>query len=366
VQSVCPQCRTINPVENLYCTNCGSSMESATPVQEVDAVSEGTTLEKTHKKRRWPLILGIVVVLCLLSAVGMGVLGRLSQEGTAEVPAAGAEPTKVQPTEASELPPTTAPTAGPDAIGTEVAVQRAAASTLTAEAPTVTATPTATNTPIPTASATNTHTPIPTLTPTSTPTATATHTPTHTPTTIPSPTATPTATNTPTETPKPIATSTATETPRPTSTVTPKPDLTVKYREFHYECQKKTWTRGRDPYGDVWGYQSFQTLMVITNHSKDKTIEPLWRPARWIVTNGSQEWEETYAWQWVRREGGSVKEYPQPPIVPGATQSWTWLCFPIPRGAWVKAAEFRAWDQSYWFEFPKPEIGDFNYYDCGD
>jgi len=355
VQSVCPECRTMNPVENLYCTNCGTSMESATLVQEVDAVSAGTTPEK---KRPWPLIVGIVIVLCLLSAVGMGVLWRLAQDRTAKLIGARAEPAEVQPTEAWELSPTTAPSAVLDAVGTEVAVQRAAASTLTAEAPTATATPTATNSPSPTASATNTYTPTPTLTPT----ATATHTPT----TIASPTATPTATHTPTETPKPIATSTATETPRPAPTVTPKPDLTVNYKEFHYECQKKTWTQGRDPYADVWGYQSFQTLMVITNHSKDKTVEPLWRPARWIVTNGSQEWEETYAWQWGLKEGGSVKEYPQPPIVPGATQSWTWLCFPIPRGAWVKAAEFQAWDQSYWFEFPKPEVGDFNYYDCGD
>jgi hypothetical protein len=84
------------------------------------------------------------------------------------------------------------PTPTPDLVATQVAVEKAAAATLTAEAPTVTNAPE----------------------PTSTPTATATDTPT----------ATPTATNTPTNTPEPTNTSTPTRTPRPTNT--PRPTAT--------------------------------------------------------------------------------------------------------------------------------------------
>ena len=230
----------------------------------------------------------------------------------------------------------------PDAIGTQVAQVQAVAATLTAAAPTHTATPE------------------PTLTPTAT--ATATYTPT------PTPTWTPTATNTPTSTPTPTETSTLTPTPKPTkapkptATKTAVPELEVTYRDLHYECQGNApWTQGGPPYQTVQGYRSFQTLMVMTNHTKVKTLDPPWWPNRWIVTDGNSEWDETYAWQWTPY-GGS--RYPLPPVSPGATQSWTWLCYPVPRGAWVKAAEFIAWGHTYRFDFPKPNIGDYNYYNC--
>lgn len=237
------------------------------------------------------------------------------------------------------------PTATPDAIATDVAHAQAVAGTLTARAPTATPTVTATLTP------TATPTPTPTATPTHTPTATATWTPTATPT------STPTETLTPTNTPKPKAT----KRPRPTPTSSPSPDLVVTYQDFHYECQDHEWTQGRPPYQTVGGYRSFQTLMVTTNRSQTKTLKPPWHPDRWIVTDGRSEWEETYAWQWAPVGGAP---YPQPSIHPGQTASWTWLCFPVPQGAWVKAAEFTAWGRVYRFEFPKPRYGEFNYHEC--
>ena len=101
--------------------------------------------------------------------------------------------------------------------------------------------------------------------------------------------------------------------------------------------------------------------MVITNQTKGKTPEPPWMPERWIITDGNAEWEETCAWQWVPVRGDP---WEQPPIGPGATASWTWMAYPLSRGAWVKAAEFTAWGHTYRFEFPKPSLGDFNYHDC--
>jgi hypothetical protein len=83
------------------------------------------------------------------------------------------------------------PTPTPDLVATEVAVQKAAAATLTAEAPT------ATNTPI------------------DTPTLTSTEAPAATP--LPSETPTPTPSNTPSDTYTPTPTMTDTPTPAPTS-----------------------------------------------------------------------------------------------------------------------------------------------------
>ena len=73
-----------------------------------------------------------------------------------------------------------AATPTPDRVATGVAGAKAAAATLTAEAPTATAMHT--NTPAPTEMPTNTPTPTSTLMPTPTSTTTPTHTPTNTPT----------------------------------------------------------------------------------------------------------------------------------------------------------------------------------------
>lgn len=87
--------------------------------------------------------------------------------------------------------------------------------------PTLTPTPTPTNTATPTPTPTITETPTPTPTITATPTITETPTPTPKITEMPTPTPTPTPTNTPT--PTPTNTETPTPTPTPTNTATPTP-----------------------------------------------------------------------------------------------------------------------------------------------
>ena len=229
-------------------------------------------------------------------------------------------------------------TATPDVIATQVVQAQAVAATLTASAPTATPTPTPAPTDTPTATPTPTNTPTATWTPSPTPTSTPTDTPTWTPTAKP------------------------TQKPKPAPTKTPVPELLVTYRDLHYECQgNKVWTRGRPPYGSVWGYRSFQALMVISNQTADKTLEAPWLPDKWTITDGSTEREDAYAWQWV---AVGQPPYPQPIVGPGASASWTWMCYPLNPGEWVKAAQFTAWGHTYRFEFPKPGIGDFNYYNC--
>jgi hypothetical protein len=229
------------------------------------------------------------------------------------------------------------PTPTPDLVATQIAVEKAAHGTMTAEAPTPTDTPTCTATPTPTNTAT--HTPTPTPTATSTPTA--------------SPTLTPTATATLTAKP--------TSKPKPTLTSTPAPDLVVTYQDHHYECQKREWFSGGWP---IWGYRSFQTLMIIKNNS-DKTVEAPWKPSRWIIANWRNPDEERVSrsvWEWVDRNTGF---YPEPVIPPGGTARWTYLAFPLHRWEYVKAVEFDRWDQTYRFELPRPAYGgEYNMWDC--
>jgi hypothetical protein len=250
------------------------------------------------------------------------------------------------------------PTPTPDAVATQIAVEKAAHATMTAEAPTVTKTSLPTHTPTATATPTSTHTP--TVTDTSTPTATDTSTPTqtpiptNTPTDIPTPTWTPSPSSLPTSTPKP------TSKPKPQPTPTPKPELVITYQDFHYDCVKRYW-------GETWGYRAFQTLMVIKNNSADKTVEAPWKPTRWIVANwrNPEETRETgRVWEWVHRDKGF---YPEPSIPPGGTARWTYIAFPLDRWEYVRAAEFDWEGQTYRFEFPRPEYGgEYNMWDCGD
>jgi hypothetical protein len=248
------------------------------------------------------------------------------------------------------------PTPTPDLVATHVVAIRAAAATLTAEAPTATQTPTSTDTPTATHTPTPTETPMPTATPTATPCATPTAT--HSPSPLPTDTVTPTATPTGTAQPKP------TSKPQPTPTDTPKPDLRVTYRDFHYECEKTShYSQAKDqPY---WGYRSFQALMIISNNP-DKTLEPPWKPSRWLVAvwrNPQDTRESTLVWEWTQRG----KDWDEPPIPPGGTAHWTYMAFPISRWEYVKAAEFEAWGRTYHFEFPRPEYaGEHNFVDCGD
>ena len=237
----------------------------------------------------------------------------------------------------------------PDTIATDVAHAEAVAGTLTAAAPSPSCTPTSTQTPSPTATAT----------PTPTPTSTLTSTPTDTP----SPTSTATATPTPTSTPSPVPKRSKKPLPQPTPT--PKPPIVVTYQDFHYECQKREWRSSTS--GLVWGYRSFQTLMIVKNQSADKTIEAPWKPSRWIVANYHNPAEQrvsTWVWEWVDRNRNF---YPEPAIGPGGTARWTYIAFPLDRWEYVKAAEFDRWGKTYRFEFPRPEYpGEYNMWDCGD
>lgn len=151
-----------------------------------------------------------------------------------------------------------------------------------------------------------------------------------------------------------------TSTPAPQATAAPgvaTRDLEVTFLNPHYDCQKTEW--GDDP--PTWGYRSFQVDMYITNRSQ-LPVEPPWRPKRWIITDGGNEYVNDVMWQW----GGRTGLYRQPVISPGQSAGWTFLAFPIDRNQWVKAVEFVWNDQVYRQEFDLGPYGNsYNYKDCG-
>jgi hypothetical protein len=210
-------------------------------------------------------------------------------------------------------------TPAPDLVATEVAVREAAIATLTAHAPSPTFTGTST------------------ATPTHTPTHTATSTPTSTPTLEPSPTR------------------------QPSSTPTSTREISIGFQGCLYECQQEPWwSRVTEEW--IAGHRSFQVTLVITNLTDDKTVDPPWMPERWILTDGQSEWEETSLWEWVAHAGAPFHD--KPAIGPGARVTWTFVCFPVPRGAWVKAAEMTVWERTYGVEFPNPYYGECTWYSC--
>ena len=135
------------------------------------------------------------------------------------------------------------------------------------ETSTPTPTPTKTSTPTSTPTETSTPTPTPTPTETSTPTPTPTPTETSTPTPTPTPTETPTPTSTPIPTKAPTLTRTLTPTRTPTMTVTPSRTATLgpaKSSAIILGCNTglemaMAWVKLPD-YSRLFGTQGFQML----------------------------------------------------------------------------------------------------------
>jgi hypothetical protein len=137
-------------------------------------------------------------------------------------------------------------------------------------------------------------------------------------------------------------------------------DLELSFMNLHYECVQGEW--GTAP-KLVWGYRGFQVDLYIKNLG-DTPVEAPWKPTRWVITDGENEYVSDVMWEWVSRATGF---YDQPTIQPGESAGWTFLAFPIDRNQWVKAVEFEWNGQFYRQEFDLGPFGNaHNYKDCGE
>ena len=90
---------------------------------------------------------------------------------------------------------------------------------------------------------------------------------------------------------------------------------------------------------------------------------PIWKPTRWIITDGVNEMVNDQMWQWIDRRSGA---YAQPAIYPGQSVGWTWIAMPVGRNEWVKAVEYEYKGHLYRKEFDLGPFGNaYNYKLCG-
>jgi len=141
-------------------------------------------------------------------------------------------------------------------------------------------------------------------------------------------------------------------------------DLEVSFINPHYNCEQSTHEFEYTPgvVEKIWVYRNFQVDLYIKNNGSTP-IEPPWMPARWIITNGSEEMVNDMSWEWLSRNGSY---YAQPTLQPGQQAGWTWIVMPVASNEWVKAVEYDHNGQTYRQEFDLGPYGNaYNYVGCG-
>lgn len=156
----------------------------------------------------------------------------------------------------------------------------------------------------------------------------------------------------------------------PVSTNIPAPpagarDLEVTFSYPKYQCLQSAFGF-ENIAGELWRpwvYRSFQIDMAIHNLNTTP-LRPIYKPTRWIITNGAAEWVETISWQEV--ESGAAAERQQTlHYDDDATE--TWYLASLGREDWVKAVEFEWNGQIYRTEFDLTQArNEANYKDCGE
>ncbi len=153
----------------------------------------------------------------------------------------------------------------------------------------------------------------------------------------------------------------------PTVAAAPPPSparpLEVSFIHPHYECENRWY--GPGPLAGVprpvFSRRSFQVDLFVKNAGTQPVAAP-WRPARWIITDGSREFATRFSGEWPDHNG---QPYRQPTIFPGQMGGWTFRTVELSEGQWVTAVEFE-WDgQTYRQGFDLGPYGQAdNYHGC--
>jgi len=142
-------------------------------------------------------------------------------------------------------------------------------------------------------------------------------------------------------------------------------DLRVTFTSPRYQCMQTAYgfetVKGEAEL--PWVYRSFQVDMAIMNLNT-KPILPIYKPTRWIITDGNAERVETISWQ-ASGSGPAAKRQQILEYDEGYTQ--TWYLVSLGREEWVKAVEFVWNGQIYHNDFDLNQArNDHNYKDCGE
>jgi hypothetical protein len=142
-------------------------------------------------------------------------------------------------------------------------------------------------------------------------------------------------------------------------------DLEVIFSHPRYQCLQSAFGF-ENIAGELWRpwvYRSFQINMSIHNLNTTP-LRPIYKPTRWIITDGVNEYVETISWQ--EAESGAAADRQQTlHYDDGATE--TWYLASLKREDWVKAVEFEWNGQVYRTEFDLTQArSEANYKDCGE
>ncbi|MFO7633647.1 MAG: SH3 domain-containing protein, partial [Caldilinea sp.] len=142
-------------------------------------------------------------------------------------------------------------------------------------------------------------------------------------------------------------------------------DLEVSFTNPHYKCMQSAYSF-ENIAGEVlrpWVYRSFQVGMSIRNLNTAPVL-PIYKPSRWIVTDGVYEFVETVSWQ---ATGSGPAEDRQRILYYDDAASMTWYMVSLERDQWVRAIEFEWNGQLYRTEFDPAQAQEVqNYKDCGE
>jgi hypothetical protein len=112
MQVMCPSCGTRNPATAIFCGECGAPLEPVTGPPEPP-----TLAEESKKRRRWPVLVGLLAMLCVVAVIIAVLLsGQSDGEATPTSEAVAEATQEAQPTEPAadtseptRLPPTATP-----------------------------------------------------------------------------------------------------------------------------------------------------------------------------------------------------------------------------------------------------------------
>ncbi|HEX9115400.1 MAG TPA: SH3 domain-containing protein [Anaerolineae bacterium] len=145
-------------------------------------------------------------------------------------------------------------------------------------------------------------------------------------------------------------------------TVSGRP-LEVSFINPHYECENRTYELHPDTSHPlvVHSRRSFQFDLYVKNVGS-QAVAPPWRPSRWTITDGGQEFATTITLEWPDHNGNP---YPQPVIFPGQMAGWTFRTVQLLEGQWVKSVDFTWNGETYHQNFDLGPYGhSYNYRDC--
>jgi uncharacterized protein YraI len=142
-------------------------------------------------------------------------------------------------------------------------------------------------------------------------------------------------------------------------------DLAVTFSSPWYACIQSVSAFADDQGENVlqWVYRSFRVTMTIENLNTTPVL-PVYRPTRWIITDGTRDRIETTSW----REKDSKPVANRQPILyyQDVSRPETWYLLTLEREQWVKAVEFEWNGEIYRVEYTLDEArNQQNYRDCG-